>query len=194
MTTSQTRPAATGVRAWTPAQRFAAVFGVVYLLVGVAGFALTGVHDFAGEHHHTLLIFAVNPLHNVIHLVAGASSGWRPPRGTAPPGWPTSSSASSSAWSPCSASSAAWACSACPGSPTRTTSSTWPPRRSSLYFGSVAAGGTGRESAPDLSAGVACATPAAGRNTGGTRATTRGAEFTVPKQGGTHGGNRTTAR
>ena len=71
MTTSETRPAATGVRAWTPAQRFAAVFGVVYLLVGIAGFALTGVSDFAGHHHHTLLIFAVNPLHNVIHLVLG---------------------------------------------------------------------------------------------------------------------------
>jgi hypothetical protein len=69
MTTSQTRPAATGVRAWTPAQRFAAVFGVVYLLVGIAGFALTGFSDFAGHHHHTLLIFAVNPLHNVIHVV-----------------------------------------------------------------------------------------------------------------------------
>jgi len=71
MTTSQTRSAATGVRAWTPAQRFAALFGAVYLLVGIAGFALTGVTDFAGHHHHTLLIFAVNPLHNVIHLVLG---------------------------------------------------------------------------------------------------------------------------
>jgi hypothetical protein len=71
MTTSQTRPVATGLRAWTPAQRFAAAFGVVYLVVGVAGFALTGVSDFAGHHHHTLLIFAVNPLHNVIHLVLG---------------------------------------------------------------------------------------------------------------------------
>src|ERR1700712_3297248 len=73
MTTSQTRPAATGVRAWTPAQRFAAVFGVVYLFVGIAGFALTGVSDFAGHHHHTLVIFAVNPLHNVIHLVLGVA-------------------------------------------------------------------------------------------------------------------------
>src|ERR1700712_1134852 len=74
MTTSQTRPAATtGLRAWTPAQRFAAAFGVVYLVVGLAGFALTGVSDFAGHHHHTLLIFAVNPLHNVIHLVLGVA-------------------------------------------------------------------------------------------------------------------------
>src|SRR3954466_3817639 len=71
MTTSQTRPAATGLRGWTPAQRFAAAFGVVYLVVGIAGFALTGVSAFAGHHHHTLLIFAVNPLHNVIHLVLG---------------------------------------------------------------------------------------------------------------------------
>jgi hypothetical protein len=69
MTASQIRPTATGVRAWTPAQRFAAAFGVVYLLVGIAGFALTGVSDFAGHHHRTLLIFAVNPLHNVVHVV-----------------------------------------------------------------------------------------------------------------------------
>jgi hypothetical protein len=63
---------ATGVRAWTPAQRFAAVFGVVYLVVALAGFAVTGVHDFAGMHHETLVVFAVNPLHNVIHLVLAA--------------------------------------------------------------------------------------------------------------------------
>src|SRR3954451_9734810 len=76
--TSQTQAAPSGLRAglraWTPAQRFAGVFGVVYLLVAVAGFALTGFSDFAGEHHHTLLIFAVNPLHNVIHLVLAV--GW----------------------------------------------------------------------------------------------------------------------
>jgi hypothetical protein len=70
MTAAPSAPiTATGVRAWTPAQRFAAVFGVVYLAVAVAGFAVTGVHDFAGMHHETLVIFAVNPLHNVIHLV-----------------------------------------------------------------------------------------------------------------------------
>ena len=72
MTASQTRSAATGVRAWTPAQRFAAAFGLVYLAVGIAGFAVTGFQDFAGHDHHTLLIFAVNPLHNVVHLVLGA--------------------------------------------------------------------------------------------------------------------------
>ena len=69
MTSSQTAPARRGLRSWTPAQRFAAVFGVVYLVVAVAGFALTGFSDFAGHHSHTLLIFAVNPLHNTIHLL-----------------------------------------------------------------------------------------------------------------------------
>jgi hypothetical protein len=58
---------------WTPAQRFALGFGVLYLLVGIAGFAVTGLHPFAGMHHATLLVFAVNPLHNVVHVVlAGA--------------------------------------------------------------------------------------------------------------------------
>ena len=68
MTTAQDLPAA-GVRSWTPAQRFAGIVGVGYLLVGIAGFALTGVDGFAGHEHHTLLIFAVNPLHNVVHVV-----------------------------------------------------------------------------------------------------------------------------
>ena len=56
---------------WTPAQRFALGFGLLYLAVGVAGFAVTGLHPFSGSHHHTLVIFAVNPLHNVIHVLLG---------------------------------------------------------------------------------------------------------------------------
>ncbi len=68
MTTSQTRPARTGLAGWSPAQKFAGLFGAVYLVVAVAGFAITGFSDFAGHHSHTLLIFAVNPLHNSIHL------------------------------------------------------------------------------------------------------------------------------
>ena len=69
MTSLQTAPAPSGLRSWTPAQRFAGLFGAVYLVVAIAGFALTGFSDFAGHHSHTLLIFAVNPLHNTIHLV-----------------------------------------------------------------------------------------------------------------------------
>jgi hypothetical protein len=71
VTSSQTTPARTGLSAWSPAQRFALAFGAVYVVVALAGFALTGFSDFAGHHSHTLLIFAVNPLHNAIHLVLG---------------------------------------------------------------------------------------------------------------------------
>ena len=68
---AQTTPARSGLRNWTPAQLFALVFGLVYLAVGVAGFAVTGFSDFAGMHHDKLLIFSVNPAHNVIHLAMG---------------------------------------------------------------------------------------------------------------------------
>src|SRR5689334_14902910 len=67
----QTTPTRSGLRGWTPAQRFALVFGLVYLAVGVAGFAVTGFSDFTGMHHDTLLIFSVNPAHNLIHLAMG---------------------------------------------------------------------------------------------------------------------------
>jgi Domain of unknown function (DUF4383) len=74
MTSTRTATTVPTTRGWSPAQRFAAVFGAVYLLVGVAGFVLTGVSDFAGHQHATLIVFAVNPLHNVVHLVLAA--GW----------------------------------------------------------------------------------------------------------------------
>ena len=67
-------PETTRPRTWTPAQRFALVFGVVYLAVALAGFAVTGFSDFAGMHHSKLLVFSVNPLHNVIHLAIAL--GW----------------------------------------------------------------------------------------------------------------------
>ena len=69
MTTTEPARTATSVGGWSAAQRFAALFGVIYLAVGIAGFLVTGLVDFAGHDHHTLLIFAVNPLHNVVHLV-----------------------------------------------------------------------------------------------------------------------------
>jgi hypothetical protein len=71
VTTQQSPAVPTAARTWTPAQRFAAVFGAVYVVVGAAGFAVTGGHDFAGMDHGTLLIFSVNPLHNIIHLALG---------------------------------------------------------------------------------------------------------------------------
>jgi Domain of unknown function (DUF4383) len=49
-------------------------FGAVYVLVGLVGFTVSGDHAFAGhEGGHLLGIFAVNGLHNVVHLLVGAA-------------------------------------------------------------------------------------------------------------------------
>ena len=57
----------------SPNRLIATVFGAVYLLVGLVGFAVTpGVGFFATEGTN-LIIFEVNPLHNVIHLAIGAA-------------------------------------------------------------------------------------------------------------------------
>jgi hypothetical protein len=55
-----------------PVQRFAQVFGAVYVLVGVAGFLVTAFSDFASPSDDKLLLFGVNPLHNLVHLGVGA--------------------------------------------------------------------------------------------------------------------------
>src|SRR4030095_506119 len=55
-----------------PVQRFAQVFGAVYVLVGLLGFALTGFGDFAAPSDDKLLLFGVNPLHNIVPLAVGA--------------------------------------------------------------------------------------------------------------------------
>ena len=61
----------------TPAQLFALVFGIVYLAVGIVGFAVTGFDHFAGETFgDKLIIFAVNPLHNIVHVLLGAVWIW----------------------------------------------------------------------------------------------------------------------
>lgn len=51
---------------------FALLFGVTYLAVGVAGFVVTGFDDFAVNTDEALLIFEVNPFHNIVHLGVGA--------------------------------------------------------------------------------------------------------------------------
>lgn len=57
----------------TPAQLFALVFGIVYLVVGLVGFAVTGFDSFAGKtFDEELIIFALNPLHNIVHIGLGA--------------------------------------------------------------------------------------------------------------------------
>ena len=65
--TSTTRTAGRTVPQW-----LALVIGAVFTLIGLAGFAVTGFDGFA-EHQpdQTLLGFAVNPLHNIVHLLLG---------------------------------------------------------------------------------------------------------------------------
>ena len=48
------------------------VLGVVYLLVGALGFAVTSGVGFAAQDGKTLLGFELNPLHNIVHLLVGA--------------------------------------------------------------------------------------------------------------------------
>jgi hypothetical protein len=52
----------------------ATIFGAVYLLVGLLGFAVTGGVNFIATDGGLLLgIFEVNPLHNIAHLLIGAA-------------------------------------------------------------------------------------------------------------------------
>ena len=52
---------------------FALAFGVVYLVVGLVGFAVTGFDNFASEvPGDKLIVFAINPLHNIAHIGVGA--------------------------------------------------------------------------------------------------------------------------
>ena len=58
----------------SPNRLVATVFGAVYLLVGLLGFAVTGGVGFIATQGGLLLgLFAVNPLHNVAHLLIGAA-------------------------------------------------------------------------------------------------------------------------
>jgi hypothetical protein len=56
----------------SPNRLLGTVFGVVYLLVGLAGFAVTTDVGFASTDGGPLVVFEVNPLHNVVHLLIGA--------------------------------------------------------------------------------------------------------------------------
>lgn len=52
-------------------QQFGYAFGVVYLLVGLVGFAVTGSVDFAATSGKDLIFFELNPLHNIVHIAVG---------------------------------------------------------------------------------------------------------------------------
>jgi len=48
-------------------------FGAVYLLVGIVGFFITGFDDFFGHTDETLLVFDINPAHNIVHILIGVA-------------------------------------------------------------------------------------------------------------------------
>jgi len=70
--TSSTTHRSTGSRTDSPNRVLGAVFGVVYLLVGILGFFVTTDVDFAATAGEPLIVFDVNPLHNIAHLAIGA--------------------------------------------------------------------------------------------------------------------------
>lgn len=58
----------------SPNRLVATIFGVVYVLVGLLGFTVTGGVDFLATEGGLLLgLFMVNPLANVVHLLIGAA-------------------------------------------------------------------------------------------------------------------------
>ena len=58
----------------SPNSLVAVIFGAVYLVVGLLGFAVTGGVSFLATEGGLLLgIFMVNPAHNVAHLLIGAA-------------------------------------------------------------------------------------------------------------------------
>ncbi|KRE70676.1 DUF4383 domain-containing protein [Arthrobacter sp. Soil762] len=57
----------------SPNRLVATVFGAVYLLVGLLGFVVTSGIGFFATEGANLIIFEVNPLHNVIHLAIGGA-------------------------------------------------------------------------------------------------------------------------
>ena len=61
----------TGAR--TLPQTVALAFGAIYLLIGIVGFFITGFGDFFGQDHGTLIIFDINPMHNVVHILIGVA-------------------------------------------------------------------------------------------------------------------------
>jgi len=59
-------------RTW--GEYLALVFGIVFAIVGVAGFFVTNGSDFASNNtNQTLMGFEVNNLHNIVHLAIGVA-------------------------------------------------------------------------------------------------------------------------
>lgn len=62
----------TSTMSGSPNRLLAGIFGAVYLLVGIIGFIVTGFDGFADtKAGGTVILFDVNPLHNIVHLAIG---------------------------------------------------------------------------------------------------------------------------
>jgi hypothetical protein len=88
MTASLTGPTTASPR--IRARNLTIATAVAFLAIGIIGFVVTGFDDFF--HHHTdehLLWFEINPAHNLVHLVFGATglALVRRPRGPEMFGW-----------------------------------------------------------------------------------------------------------
>lgn len=73
-----------------PHQWIALVVGAVFLVIGVAGFFITGFDGFTEHDEDQHLIgFTINPLHNVVHVVIGLLGVlmWRTSSGARAFGW-----------------------------------------------------------------------------------------------------------
>lgn len=55
----------------TRGRQVATALGLVYAILGIVGFAVSGFDGFAATRGDTLTVFEVNPLQNLIHLVLG---------------------------------------------------------------------------------------------------------------------------
>ncbi len=54
-----------------PVQVLAALIGLLFLVLGIAGFLRTGFSGFTSNEHQTIVGFMINPLHNLVHTVIG---------------------------------------------------------------------------------------------------------------------------
>ena len=50
---------------------YARILGWTFVAVGVVGFFLTGLGEFFGVDGETLILFGINPAHNLVHLILG---------------------------------------------------------------------------------------------------------------------------
>jgi Domain of unknown function (DUF4383) len=60
-------------RGKTVPEILALAFGAVYLLVGIVGFFITGFDNFFEHTDETLIVFDINPAHNVVHILIGVA-------------------------------------------------------------------------------------------------------------------------